>query len=51
MTPQMNKGPKLSNKLLQEDPMKMRRRNKVPKPRPNNNNKKKCLKMMPLKVY
>jgi hypothetical protein len=37
----MNKGPKLSNKLLQEDPMKTRRKNKAAMPRPNNNNNKK----------
>jgi hypothetical protein len=36
-----NKVPKLSNKLLQEDPMKTRRKNKAAMPRPNNQKKRK----------
>jgi hypothetical protein len=36
-----SKSPKLTNKPLEDDPMKKRRRNKVPKPRPNNKNNKK----------
>jgi hypothetical protein len=45
-----SKGPKLSNKPLENDPMKTRRRNKVPKPRPNNK-KTKSLELMTPKVY
>jgi hypothetical protein len=36
-----SKSPKLTNKPLEDDPMKTRRRNKFPKPRPNNKNNKK----------